>query len=327
MQEPKQNHKTKQYWDKFYSDVSSHAPQHSVSETDAKSFEWIVPHSSLLMDDLLSIICHSASDDYYRCYKMHLKVLEIGCGVSELSRCLLERLLGKRSKNTDESTSYEFVATDISEICIRQCQQRDNVFISSLTNSNDFLRYGTLDILTAMPSQLYDTILDKGTLDTFLFRTKRTKKGSEMYPPLLLSLLNNVHGWLNHGGLYIIISPRSRIKAVRDYNGFKSVTSVKFDVNPVGDVVLLKSNNIHSGRKNHVYIYKCKRNDDYDPERDAPFRITEKSTDDQSTCPKCQMSFRAFRGNVELKDQGVVVWSRRWSNHVVHCKGDMPVLE
>ena len=273
MQKPKQSHKTKQYWDKFYSDVSSHTPQESISlatESDGKSFEWIVSNSSVLMEDLLSI-CSLASN--HPCRKMHLRVLEIGCGVSELSRFLLERLLRKRSKNTDESTSYEFDVTDISEVCIKQCRQRDNAFISSLTNSNDYLRYNTLDVLTTMPSQRYDIILDKGTLDTFLFRSKRTDKGSQMYPPLLSHLLNNIHGWLNPGGTYVIISPRSRIKAVRDFNGFKSVRTLKFD-EPLGNLVLLKSNNTNRDRKNGVYIFNCEKNDEYYPERDQPFRIS-----------------------------------------------------
>lgn len=315
-QQPKQNHKTKQYWDGFYSKL----PNHPITPEDDTSsrFEWIVANSYPLLDEILEKFPEFSDNSLNS--KIRLEVLEIGCGVSELSRCLLERLIENRS-SFHQRVSFGFDATDISEVCIDQCHQRDQTFIDSLQDSsNDSLQYKTLDILTTEPTQQYDVILDKGTLDTFLFRSKRTNKGSEPYPPLLLPLLNNIHGWLKNGGRYLIISPRGRIKAVRDYIGFQSVRRVAFNLDNLGGAVLMKSN-ADSTTKNEVYIYECVRNDDYNPQSDEPFRSTAKAVDDQSACAKCQQTFKEFRGKVEVEHQGKIVWERKWNNHVLHCRG------
>jgi hypothetical protein len=318
MQQPKQNHKTKEYWDAFYSDLPSRVPKQpqSSAEDAGGSFEWIVANSPVLLDEILMMLPLPSRGDCTG----QLNALEIGCGVSELSRCLLQRLIQKRAE-TNELLSYEFVATDMSEVCIDQCSQRDANCISLLNETNkDSLKYETLDILTAKPSQRYHVILDKGTLDTFLFRSKRTKKGSELYPPLLLPLLNNIHAWLKPEGKYIIISPRGRIKAVRDYIGFNSVKRVSIDVNKLGGAVLMESN-ADNVKKNEIYIYECIRNDEYKSDVDEPFRSTEKAIDDRDACPKCRLSFKEFRGNVEVEHQGKIGWQRKWNNHAVHCKG------
>eukprot|EP00956_Cyclotella_meneghiniana_P034748 scaffold107994_cov70-Cyclotella_meneghiniana.AAC.3 len=311
-----QNHKTKQYWDSFYSNLSSHASAGLSDPTD-QSFEWIVANSPILLDEILGMLLPSsaivADDDGTR----RLRSLEIGCGVSELSRCLLQRLL-RRETACNDILSYEFMATDVSQVCINHCRQRDNEFIHK--NSYGHLHYETLDILTTKATQLYNVILDKGTLDTFLFRSKRTNKGSELYPHLLLQLLNNIHAWLKNGGKYIIISPRGRIKAVRDYVGFTSVRRISFDEATLGGSILMQSNS-NGNKKNNIYIYECKRNDSYNSQRDEPFRIVDKTANDESKCTNCNQTFKEFRGNVKIEDQGKIVWIRKWENHLVHCKG------
>ena len=312
----KQNHKTKQYWDSFYSNLSSHAPAGSSDSTDQR-FEWIVANSPVLLDEILGMLPSSAivaDDDGVR----RLRALEIGCGVSELSRCLLQRLSSSETERNDV-LSYEFMATDVSQVCINHCRQRDNDFIHK--NSNGYVHYEILDILSTEATQQFNVILDKGTLDTFLFRSKRTNKGSELYPRILVQLLNNIHAWLKNGGKYLIISPRGKIKAVRDYVGFISVRRISFDEATLGGFVLMKSNTTVN-KKNSIYIYECKRNDSYNSQRDEPFRMVSKTASDESECPKCHQTFKEFRGNVKIEDQGKIVWIRRWDNHLVHCKGD-----
>jgi SAM-dependent methyltransferase len=317
---PKQNAKTKQYWDSFYSDLPSNAPKHVVSVDGDGSFEWIVANSKQLLCEISDMFPAPSRGTNE---KMQLKILEIGCGVSELSCFLLKSMLEQRSTCYDnELPSFEFVATDISEVCIEQNRERDQDFMAQLCNP-DILKYEVLDILTTKPTQQYDVILDKGTLDTFLFRSKRSKKGTELYPPLLLPLLNNIHGWLKPSGKYIIISPRGRIKAVRDYAGFSNVRRVKFDARGLGDFVLMESNapgNNGDRSKKEIYIYECSRNDAYNPEQDQPFRRVETIANDESTCPYCRQSFKEFRGKVKIEDQGRIVWGRKWNNHLVHCK-------
>ena len=312
----KQNHKTKQYWDSFYSNLSSHAPADSSDSTDQR-FEWIVANSPVLLDEILGMLPSStivADDDGVR----RLRALEIGCGMSELSLCLLQRLSSSETMRNDV-LSYEFMATDVSQVCINHCRQRDDDFIHK--NSNGYVHYEILDILSTEATQQFNVVLDKGTLDTFLFRSKRTNKGSELYPRILVQLLNNIHAWLKNGGKYLIISPRGKIKAVRDYVGFISVRRISFDEATLGSFVLMQSN-ATVNKKNSVYIYECKRNDSYNSQRDEPFRMVTKTASDESRCPKCDQTFKEFRGNVKIEDQGKIVWIRRWDNHLVHCKGD-----
>ncbi|KAL7482796.1 hypothetical protein ACHAW6_008455 [Cyclotella cf. meneghiniana] len=364
----KQNEKTKQYWDSFYCDLSSHAPllnyseQSSCStgkeedgdglhENDVGGLERIVDNSDILLDELLNMFPQTIrASPKNESHARKLNVLEIGCGVSELSRSLLEKLVMNRSQSNETGMSYGFVATDVSSVCVDRNRKRDKAFITSLVNRSsnnanntgsnkscsisnctDSLSYETLDVLTQNPTvqNHYDIILDKGTLDTFLFRSKRTHRGTEAYPPILVPLLNNIHSWLRHdvSAKYIFISPRSKIKAVRDYNGFAKVRRVAMDVAALDGTVLVQRNNTDStSKRKNVFIYECIRNDQYRPERDWPFRSQNNSdcagaVDDRSMCPHCKQSFRQFRGKVEIRDQGVIVWGRRWNNHLIHCKG------
>jgi hypothetical protein len=338
-QQPKQNKKTKKYWDSFYSELSANLPT-SAGTASKNGLEWIVANSSVLLNEILQLFpveSTNGSGDVTR-----IEVLEIGCGVSELSCSLLEILVQQRAADDLQNLSYGFVSTDVSPVCIDHNQKRDDAFISLLDTSNgnssddptsvrtDSLRYEVLDVLVkSETTQQYDVILDKGTLDTFLFRSKRTSKCSERYPPLLLPILNNIHQWLRLGGKskYIIISPRAKIKAVRDYIGFASVRRIKLDVSKLGGTLLLESNvknnsDIDNLSRGYIFIYECTRNDDYKSDVDTPFRSeSDQTVDDPSICPKCQHNFKAFRGSIETCDQGVITWIRRWKNHIVHCKG------
>lgn len=230
-------------------------------------------------------------------------------------------------------TTYDFVATDVSSVCIEHNRIRDSAFVSFLHDTAAArLSYEVLDVLNANLQShskhigRYDMILDKGTLDTFLFRSKRTNKGCELHPPLLTPLLSNIHRWLRAGcdAKYIIISPRSKIKSVRDFCGFKSVHRISVDTTMLisDDVILVKCNgeNAHIS-KSEVFLYICFKDDSYDPDEDVPYRSMIDSAEDNSICIKCGMSFKQYRGTVDVKEQGEIVWTRRWRNHIVHCKG------
>ena len=89
------------------------------------------------------------------------------------------------------------------------------------------------------------------------------------------------------------------------------------------DVVLVKGNgnNAHV-KKSEVYLYVCLKDDSYDPDKVVPYRSMIDNVDDDSIiCIKCGMNFKQYRGTVDMNDQGEVVWTRRWRNHIVHCKG------
>lgn len=337
----------------------------NVNSSDGKEsseLEWIAPNSPLLLDEVLSLFPKhkhlSQSDCNYN--DNQVNVLEIGCGVSQLSRSILERIIQMREANSlSIDTAYSFVSTDVSSVCLDHNRIRDGEFISSLNTTatsldlekskraTDSLCYEILDVIDENPCsnksspikdhyQKYDIILDKGTLDTFLFRSKRTKKGTSSHPPLLIPLLNNIHRFLSNGcnATYLIISPRSKIKSVRDFRGFKSVRRRVLDSSLIGDSVLVGSNgncrgvtNANSGGdmtnkapRTDVYLYECLKNDSYQPGIDEPFYSSGHDSNDESACPNCGMKFSEFRGRVDIRDQGEVIWARRWNGHRVHCK-------
>ena len=342
--------KTKEYWDKFYktnptsigggdskstdTDVHNKQVDGDGDESNASDLEWIVPNAPQLLDKILDLFPSWPPKEGYDDI---INVLEIGCGVSQISKSLLQRIVHKQetpSVHRVHKQSYNFVSTDISSVCIDHNRIRDDVFISSLhaTNDGNSLSYEVLDVLNkttcishAQNQKQYSVILDKGTLDTFLFRSKRTKKGSSSHPPILTVLLNNIHCLLSSDGIYLIISPRSKIRSLRDFQGFTSVCRIAVDVTTFdGSVVLVKGNseNAKQQPKSEVYLYQCIKNDKYSPARDEPYNTNLKcKAEDCSTCGKCGMSFKQFRGKVEVKDQGEVVWKRRFNNHIVHCKG------
>ena len=318
--------KTKDYWDSFYSSLPSagdiNAAVNETLDETSSDLEWIVPHTAVL-DTILSLFARSHAS-------LSINALEIGCGVSQLSRSLLQRLLLNRhdADPCDVRRACCFVATDVSSVCIEHNRTRDDAFISSLRTADGSLSYDLLDVLddksSSSHTRSYDIVLDKGTLDTFLFRSKRTKKGSSSHPPLLTPLLNSVHRWLRTGceSKYVIISPRPKIKSVRDFRGFASVRRIKVDTSTLDDVVLVKSNSGNAKTSiSEVYLYECVKDDSYDPDKDMPYRSVVCCAEDESICVKCEMCFKHYRGTVDVRDQGEVVWARRWKNHVVHCKG------
>mmetsp|Transcript_25593 Transcript_25593/g.61545 ORF Transcript_25593/g.61545 Transcript_25593/m.61545 type:complete len:364 (+) Transcript_25593:125-1216(+) len=357
-----QKNKTKEYWNTFYLELPSTNnanrfatggnPSSSANDDDtninrSSDLEWIVPNSLKLLNTVLSLFPpsdKSAGEIFDRTPQNASKVkgihdstdvnvLEIGCGVSQLSLCLLRRLLLTRQETAPRPVhkrkKYNFVSTDVSLVCVEHNRTRDDAFISSVKSAGDNLSYEVLDVVKVGSSpphtQQYDVILDKGTLDTFLFRSKRTKKGSSSHPPLLTPLLNNLHRWLRSGceAKYIIISPRSKIKSVRDFRGFDSVRRIRVDTAKLdGDLVLVKGNSKNASlSRSEVYLYECIKNDCYNPEKDVPYHSSGYDAKDESTCTKCGMSFKEFRGNVDVRDQGEIAWARRWKNHSVHCSG------
>ena len=303
--------KTLDFWDSFY----------KTSVTD--ELEWITSASDapLVLDKILSL---------YPTVQQ-LRILEIGCGISTLSRSLLQRML-QTAEGKSQHAAYEFVSTDVSSVCLEHNRSRDAAFISSLPGYAS-LSYAELNVVKELePCQInkYSVVLDKGTCDTFLFRSKRKQKGSAAHAPLLKSLLNNVHRMLRADcqAKYIIISPRSKLKSVRDFNGFVSVNRIRMSTALLGeDALLVKSNaecnTTTAGRKqNSIFIYECTRNDLYDPDNDQPFLEEGALINDDSICDKCKMTFKSFRGKVDIHDQGEIHWTRRFRNHIIHCKGN-----
>ena len=138
----------------------------------------------------------------------------------------------------------------------KQQQQREE-----FDEKNDEIDQST----TAIPMNYWDVIIDKGCLDTFLFRSKQRGENS-VYTNLMNVVLDNIFRLLRsgndvndddngncndnderdksgeHGGMYIQITPRPRIRAVRDYAGFKSVQRHALPLNVLVEAETVGSN-------------------------------------------------------------------------------------
>lgn len=135
-------------------------------------------------------------------------ILEIGAGTSALSLLIAQAL-----------PAATVVATDVSPLAVQQMAS---------THSAPNLTFAVLDALdaTSMAMQAaavqaaqpetkpgWSVVVDKGCLDTFLFRY-----GTSVNPvPLLLSA---IHQALRCDGVYIICTPRRRIKELAAHGGF-----------------------------------------------------------------------------------------------------------
>ena len=214
-----------------------------------------------------------------------------------------------------------------------------------------------------LPLAQQDMILDKGCLDTLLFRhstrdnsnitnnysTQLHSHSRSQYPPVVTNLLNNVHSMLRpNGGIYLLITPRSKLKPVRDFQGFCSVRIQKissshvataidktlssndcdYNTMEMGDLqhtTTTNNNNNKLQQKQCAYIYTCIRNDKYQICKHSPY-VNNYNTattlpPENDTCPKCHLSFFNFRSGENVIGKGSQSWIRRWKGHCLHCTG------
>uniref|UniRef100_A0A7S3VGF0 Methyltransferase domain-containing protein n=1 Tax=Chaetoceros debilis TaxID=122233 RepID=A0A7S3VGF0_9STRA len=281
---------TLKFWDNFYI---------KEQERDSNEKEWIVQPDQAILDTIKD---HLPSDEKQN-------ILEIGCGNSSFSLSLWEYLT-----SGNKGLRVTLNATDVSKICVEQNLLRDVNRIESVEISGSSFRYSVLDVLELNKSlaQKHAMILDKGCLDTFLFRSSQSKK--ESHSPLVRTLLDNIHEWLQDDGKYIFITPRSKLKSVRDYAGFSSVKRIILDTS--GHLERKEK----SGEHQFVFMYICSKSPKYNIGM-SPFRseLTLPAGDD--ICKKCGMSFNDFLGAESVDGKGKKTWARRWRGHSVHCRG------
>jgi hypothetical protein len=373
------------FGDKTTRSLSSDANR---SISSAANKEWIVQPNAALFEVLRSHFPQDDDDEYTAdacnnaetcAVQQHL--LEIGCGVSTFARELY-LFLNEDLRLRLAEAQYSVTATDVSQVCIDQMNARDkSVIQDTITDSRELFGYQVLDILLEETSHqsspslsststtsnnnqqqqckytYYDVILDKGCLDTFLFRSEHALRQT-----LVQRCLDNVHRLLSFQGRYLILSPRSKIKFARDYNGFKEVQRASIGQQEniiVADLDRRRSSSSSSNGKQQaavlgsntksksapppppVYLYVCIKDDTYIPGKDEPFRNMQGNSDTHSVladadydssstippCPKCGMLFldEFVGGGIESKSfqsQGIKVWHRRWKGHKMHCKGD-----
>jgi SAM-dependent methyltransferase len=294
-----QNERTLQFWDAIY-----------LAETDPK--EWISRPSIALMDEFL------APNKQAKMMTSTIRVLEIGCGTSTLARDLYH--------HARQSGQPVYVcATDVSEVCIRQCQTRDAFWISqSDHDDNSTLEYRVLNVADPHPSmrQQFDLVVDKGCLDTFLFRSRqRGGNGQQPYGALVRAVLDHVHSWLvPTTGRYVVLTPRCKLKSLRDFRGFCSVQKRLLPSSDAGELDGKLKNRVEPAPS---FLYTCLVNDEYEPSQfDNAFSGLEKKEPvDGETCTGCRISFGDFRRGESTFGRGTAFWFRQWSGHCQHCKG------
>ncbi|GFH45532.1 hypothetical protein CTEN210_02006 [Chaetoceros tenuissimus] len=275
-----QKEKTLQFWDDFY-------------EKEEQTKEWIVQPSQHILN-MIEEHLPSSSD-----VADSLHILEIGCGNSQFSLILWEYLNNKIECNEIDLESVHVTATDVSSVCIDSNLQRDSERMKKFGQHS--FHYKILNVLQENQScqHKFHLVLDKGCLDTFLFRSGKNEETS-----ILHTLLDNVHSWLKDDGKYIIFSPRQKIKALRDYNGFASVEKVKIAC--TGDL------DGKSSDEETIYIHICTKNKLYQI-GDVPFRSNMNNVPD--FCSSCKISFHEFRKGEAMSGKRETYWFRTWINH------------
>ncbi len=350
-----QREKTIQFWDNY----------HGENDSD----EWISKPGEQLLEMILEHIDMGSKDDEeHRSQKRCFSVLEIGCGTSTLVRDLKE-YIGKRHPTVDVIAC----GTDVSKVCInantkRDCPQQSPTDTNEdertdccdrESSSRESLWYEVLNVLDGKPSrQNWDLIIDKGCLDTFLFRSRQRGTQNKVYPESLRTLLDNIHKWqdsplkrkssnLNDDyvsaerpRIYVCISPRPKLKAVRDYAGFSSVRKYKLPKN-YGATLESKNHDCHEDSKKNSsrnsnkvadnspgFMFVCTRNDDYQVGISTPFPSksgvpgNSNPSNDETTCPRCEMNYLEFRKDGVMESRGEPYCLRKWKSHIIHCKGD-----
>ena len=143
-------------------------------------------------------------------------------------------------------------------------------------------------------------------------------------------VLQNIHSWLKvPNGLYTIITPRSKIKHVRDYIGFH-VTRTILNESQFGSGDLEprsgSTTNLHQSdgtfdavKESHQYMYTCRRRQiiDIPNKTDASDVAIE-----QSLCTTCGVTYGSFctmKGS-KVCASDTKYWNRRWQGHLQHCR-------
>jgi SAM-dependent methyltransferase len=218
----RQARRARLYWDASY--------KHAVDDFDggcggtgsssSSHTEWIVSPTEVLR--------------YLPTLHRHLRtrVLEIGCGDSLLGEAIYDHLTklanDRRELGGAEGTVAEeperhvsVVCTDISPVAIERLRARQE------REDSEQRRRPGLEYLVAdandLPAAfgftsdgdgrlLFDVVVDKGCADTFQFRAKTNESDA-----LLRRLFRSVHAVLRPGGVYLVVTPRKKVKHLRSW--------------------------------------------------------------------------------------------------------------
>jgi SAM-dependent methyltransferase len=247
--------KTIQFWNDLHAAAAGDQP--------ATKQEWIYESSDPLFQMILAPLLVQAEtttmsddDDNDDTTTNVVRILEIGCGTSTLAADLCDywnrtyyynnnsapdpqeedRPLGRRRRRR-----MTMIATDASAVCIEQ--QRAN------NHHPDQCYYEVWNILEPRDDNdewKFDLIVDKGCVDTILFRAK---KGVEL---VAMALSNIQHCLRTTDSPYCVISSRKKYRKYLAPVFAGRITSRRLDVTQKGDAVIVKKE-----RNDQVFLYVC----------------------------------------------------------------------
>lgn len=321
LQPPVRSRTLVDFWDDFYANETG---------DDAADTEWIVQPTESLFDQIFLHIPHPQSQSPSPC---SCDILEIGCGTSTLARDLLHYLVSTASSNNQPSACrISMTATDVSEHAILQNQRRDDDETleqpaelqshhsspRTTTDTPTAVHYQVWNVVDDSPSIVFeqmaafDVVLDKGCLDTILFRTDKRRVEA-----VAAGFLNHVHQAMrsDDSSVYLVITPRRKHVLLQSYQGFISVQRHVLADSAPAELYL-------AARHKQSYLYVCRKRIDYQsnvgeaivalPRSNggADAATADKPSD---SCPSCSMLERDFvcRGNDRR---------RAWAGHCKHCK-------
>jgi len=257
------------------------------------------------------------------------RILEIGCGTSRLSRELWTFLNDEKNlwvDTTSSSSSHQkwiarskqssffILATDVSPVCIQQNRDRDKD-IPFTELAYEVLNLTALELDPRFLNN-FDWILDKGCLDTFLFRSKKQHDNLSL---LVTTVLDNIYKMLTPVGVYIILSPRSKLKTLREYEGFDVVRHmIKDDAVSRGDL------EGDEKARQVIYCYICRRKEQStgDVVSELCTSELEQTRSDHNSsemCPSCGITFHSFSNDSRRRGHIKAAQQREWKGHCQHC--------
>lgn len=207
--------KTIQFWDR----------QHA----EGTATEWIYAPSDELCDAILGPVLALRREK--------ITVLEIGCGTSRLAMDLCDFF---HRRHPDKSLTM--LATDASSVCIEQQRARNK--------QSDQCSYEVWNILEEKKDWKFDMVLDKGCVDTLLFRAK---KGEELAGVALENIKQCLKDPITCP--YCIITSRKKYRKYLS-SSFSNIIRHDLDIERKGSSEIVKEE-----KNARVFLYVCSQTD------------------------------------------------------------------
>jgi hypothetical protein len=239
--------KTIQFW-------NDHHAATAAGDQPVTKQEWIYESSDHLFQMILAPLM-SNDDDDENDTKDVVQILEIGCGTSTLAADLCDYWNRTYYNNSAPDPQEEdvrqqrrqrrqltMIATDASVVCIKQ-QKANN-------QHPDQCSYEVWNILEPRDNNdeewKFDLVVDKGCVDTILFRAK---KGEEL---AAIALANIQRCLRTTNSPYCVITSRKKYRKYLAPVFAGRITSQRLDVTQKGDAAIVKKE-----RNDQVFLYVC----------------------------------------------------------------------